>query len=153
MKRTELTLIAIAILGFIIGLIGITGGSIFKTLSLGLLALIYFYLGFALFNNIRFRDLFKKNAYSQISKLRIFGAIATGMALSVLTIGILFRIMDWEGAPVMLLVGLPICGIITITATVKYFVDKSPYYSGILKRMVPFTIAGIIFTLSLPLPG
>ena len=61
-------------------------------LSLLVLSTLYCYFGFALFNNIRLKEIFKKDRHTEISVLRIIGAVFSGMILSTYVIGILFKL-------------------------------------------------------------
>lgn len=150
MKKAEITLIITAIIGVILSFIPVPGGNILTILSITFLACMYFYFGFALFNGIRFRDIFKKASYQGISALRIVVAIAVGMCISTALTGIEFRLMMWEGTAVMLLVGSFSVCLMTIVAVIKYATGKSPFYLNILKRSVPYTLLAITFYM---LPG
>lgn len=125
-------------MGIILIVATIPGGSTFTILGLGLLSMLYFYFGFAFFNGIRARDMFKKSSYKDIKAIRVVGAIAAGMLLSTVVIGIMFKIMMWAGASAMLLIGfLPVL-IIGIISVIKYSSNKDSYYKRILLRAVIF---------------
>ena len=72
MKITEKVLIALAIIGIVLHLNMIPGGSILTILSLMSLSCMYFYLGFALFNGLRFREVFKKENYKNLKRNKHF---------------------------------------------------------------------------------
>lgn len=153
MKKAEIILIIVAMLGVILSFIPVPGGNILTILSITFLACLYFYFGFALFNGIRLRDIFKKSSYQGISALRIIGAIVTGIAISMAIVGMEFRIMRWPGASIMLMVGgLGLC-LLLITALIKYFSAKAPFYLNILKRAVPYTILAILAFISVKFRG
>lgn len=138
MKLTEKILGLFALMGIILIVATIPGGSTFTILGLGLLSMLYFYFGFAFFNGIRARDMFKKSSYKDIKAIRVVGAIAAGMLLSTVVIGIMFKIMMWAGASAMLLIGfLPVL-IIGIISVIKYSSNKDSYYKRILLRAVIF---------------
>lgn len=145
MQKTEILLAFFALTGFILSLMLIPGSAIMSILSLSLLSMLYFYFGFALFNGISLRDIFKKQSYNGISGIRIAGAIGTGFALSVIVIGLLFKTRYWPGASAMLITGLPCLLIIIILAGIRYMFGKDLYYSRILKRTLPFAGLGLLF--------
>lgn len=145
MKKAEIILIITAIIGIALSLIPVPGGNILTILSITFLACMYFYFGFAIFNGIRFRDIFRKASYQGISALHIVGAIAVGMSASAVIIGLLFKFMMWQGGGPMLFVGGASLLLIAIVALIKYIFSKSPYYLSILKRAVPLTLLAIVF--------
>ncbi len=129
-----------------LGLFSIPGGSALTVLSLSLLSLIYFYLGFAFFNDIRLRNVLKKNSYKEISTFRILGAIAAGISLSFAILGILFKYMFWPGSFIMLNYGLATLLITIIVVLIKYNTTKSPFYIPIFKRSALFGGIALILT-------
>ena len=114
-------------------------------LTLGTLAFLYYPFGFALFNRIGFRQIFKKKSYEGLSALRIFGSIGAGMAFSAICMGILFKIQRWAGANLMLIDGLVPTFIILIIALIKYFKTKGKFYIEILKRTAIIGALGLLF--------
>jgi hypothetical protein len=149
MKKTELVLIGIAILALIMKMFHLPASGILTVLSLSSLSVIYMYLGFALFNNIRFRKIFKKETYKEISTKRIIGGIGTGLALSVSLIGILFKFQSWPGASANLIMGIVTLSIVAIISLIKMKKSEDDYYSNILKRIAIFG-AICIFLFSIP---
>jgi hypothetical protein len=111
--------------------------------------MLYMYFSFALFNGIRFRNIFKKQSYQGISALRITGAVMTGFALSITLVGLMFKIMSWPGAAVNLGVGLAGLIIAAIIGGVKYALSSATYYIRIFKRI---GLYGAIGTLLFFLP-
>lgn len=135
MKKLEKILGAIIILSLAMKVTFIPGGAILNILSLAILSWIYYPLGFAFFNQIRLRHIFKKSSYQGISALRIIGAISIGMALSGICSGILFIIQHYAGGEKMLIAGLGYTGIILIIVLFKFFKRKDIFYKRILKRI------------------
>ncbi|MFA0964051.1 hypothetical protein AB9P05_19745 [Roseivirga sp. BDSF3-8] len=105
MKTTEQLLAALFSIGLLLKALHLQGANMVTALSLTALSCLYFYLGFALFNGIRLRRLFKRDSYT-MSTWRIIGSVGAGMALSMVVTGILFKVMHWEGSNVMLTSGL-----------------------------------------------
>jgi len=147
MKKTEIILIIIAFIALVLNLLLISGGEVATVLSLSALSIIYMYLSFALFNDIRFRDIFKKASYKGISALRIVGAIITGLALAITIVGILFKFQSWAGASINLAIGLTVLGVVAIVGTIKYFKSRSVYYLKILRRIAAYGGLGTVLLL------
>src|SRR5258706_11537060 len=98
MKIIERASLIISLVGFLLKLLLIRTGNPTLIISASLLSFIYFYFGFALLNNIGFRAMFKKASYANISIGRILGAIGVGLFLSIVLIGILFKLQIWNGS-------------------------------------------------------
>ncbi|MFL5764293.1 MAG: hypothetical protein ACJ77K_10175 [Bacteroidia bacterium] len=146
MKLTEKILIGLAILAIVFKFMHLPGGSVLFVIALQLLSIIYFLFGFLLFNGIRFRNIFKKEAYQHASGLRIFGAASAGITLSTLTTGIMFKLMFWPGAGPMLVVSLVPSIVILVIALVKFLNSKAIYYRQVLVRVgIYFIIAVVLF--------
>ncbi len=91
MKRLEIISAFLVILGTALMLLLISGGSILLSISLSILACIYNPLGMFYFNKIPIRRMFKKEYYEGISVLRLVGAAAGGIVLSILSVGMLVQ--------------------------------------------------------------
>ncbi len=144
MKKGEIILATISIISLGLNLLLIPGGGFLTVLTLSTLSMVYFYFGFALFNDIRLRKIFKKDSYKDISSLRILGAVGAGLALSMTTIGLMFKFQSWPGADLNLIAGLVGLVIVTIIGVIKYSKSKSDYYTRILKRVAIFGGLGLI---------
>ncbi len=145
MKKTELITGIIAIIGIILNFMFVVGGVALTVVSLSFLSCIYFYFGFALFNNIGFRKMFKKASYEGKTAMRMVGAVATGFVLSMIIIGIMFKINIWIGSQAMLTTSILPLIIITIIVVVRYIITKSSYYKAILIRLAIYGSIGIVF--------
>ena len=148
MKKTEITILTISIIAIALNFFLVPGGSVLTVFSLGFLATIYFYFGFALFNDIRLRNIFKKASYKDIASPRIVGAIGAGVALAITAIGILFKLLSWPGASLNLGAGLLGLIIVFIIWTIKYFNNKSNFYLPIFKRAGLFGVLGLVLLLT-----
>jgi len=148
MRRTELIFATLSIIALGLDLLLIPGGGVLTVLTLSTLSMIYFYLGFALFNDIRLRKIFKKDSYKEISSLRILGAVGAGLALSMTTIGLMFKFQSWPGADFNLGAGLLGLLIVTIIGLTKYSKNKSDYYPRIFKRAAIFGGLGLLLFLT-----
>jgi hypothetical protein len=96
------------------------------------------YFSFAFFNGIQLRNIFKKVAYTDVSALRIVGAIGTGIALSQTIIGLIFKFNEWPGAFVMMSVGLSGFLVVAIVGLIQFTKNKIDYYRNIFKRIALF---------------
>jgi hypothetical protein len=144
MKKAEIIIAALSIVAIGFNLLLIPGGAFLTVLTLSTLSIIYMYLSFAIFNDIRFRKIFRKESYAGISTMRIVGAVATGLALSMTTIGMLFKFQSWPGASFNLFVGLSALLIVTVIAVIKYLKTRSAFYTGVFKRVAVFGMLGLI---------
>lgn len=146
-SKAELIPIAIFILALLLFLFSLPGGAALMILSLGFLSILYFYFGFAILNSISFRKIFKKSSYSAISSMRIVGAIGTGIGLSTVIIGLLFKFMSWPGSYFMLLIGLLSMSVFFAYALIKFIINKSSFYTNILLRTAFFGGIGLFLLL------
>jgi hypothetical protein len=144
MIKFEKILGIIALIGLILKITLISGGSILLTFSLMTLACLYYPFGFALFNKIGLRKIFIKESYRGLSVLKVIGSIAAGTGLSVICIGILFKLQYWKGADTNLISGLGTTLIILVVTLNKYLKTKGECYIRILKRIVIIGIVGLI---------
>jgi len=135
MKITERILIGLGILGILLRMLHWPGGNIALVLSLSLLAIFYFAGSYFLFNPTKVTTVDGID-YKQASAPRVTMAILTGMSLPVAVIGILFKVMYWPGAAVMLLVGAITLLPFAVVALVTYSVKKEEFYKEIAFRTV-----------------
>ena len=122
--RTLEKILALGILtGLILKFSLISGGDILTLWTTLLLACLYYPLGFLFFNQIRLRHVFKKTAYKDLSALKVIFAIVTGIGLSVICVGSLFKLLSLTGADQMLTIGLVIT-VITLTISISLFLKS-----------------------------
>ena len=93
MKLTEKILYALVLIALIMKFCLVPGGGVLFVLTMSSISIIYFTFGFIFFNGIRFRKIFKKEAYAETTPWRLVGAVATGLCLSELVIGILYKFL------------------------------------------------------------
>jgi putative Mn2+ efflux pump MntP len=147
MKKLEFILIAGAVVGLLMSLFDVPLNSLIVSLSFMTLALIYFYLGFALFNNVRFRNIFKGGSFKGLGPWRIAIAIGTGIALSDLTVGFMFTILDYPMAKSLLSFGMVLTAIMLLLAAIRNAKEKDRFYRNIILRCAVFIIIGTVFLL------
>jgi len=147
MKKLEMILIIGAVVGLLMALFDVPLSSLIVSLFFLVLALLYFYLGFALFNGIRFRDIFKAESYKGLGPWRIAVAVGTGIALSDLTVGFLFTILNYPMAESLLAFGLVLTAIMLLLAAIRNAKEKERFYRNIILRCAVFIIIGTVFLL------
>ncbi|OQA87496.1 MAG: hypothetical protein BWY27_01043 [Bacteroidetes bacterium ADurb.Bin234] len=122
------------------------GGNIMLLLSLSLLSLLYYGFGFALFNRIGFKQLVKKESYTGISMFMIIIAVITGIALSVICIGIPFKVLRLSGSKILFVTGLIPLLIVFIISVISYFKTKSKLYIRLIKRILIIGGLGLLLS-------
>lgn len=125
--KTEKTLTAIFLISVILKFIDLPGASLLLIFSLLFLSLLYFLFAFYFFPD--------KNLKQQNLGLSITG----GIAISLLVIGILFKLMFWPGSSITLLAGILltfIIGIIIFKFSGKTDESLKIYYKNFITRIV-----------------
>ncbi|MGY8910642.1 MAG: hypothetical protein ACKVIG_12375 [Flavobacteriales bacterium] len=110
------------------------------TLSTFILSLIYLFFSFKLLTNK------KKELTQKTSSLRQTGIILTGIILSLIAIGILFKFQRWPNGSYILMNGLLGLIPILIIAIFKFLKTKVEFYKNLLNRIL---IIGFFGTLLL----
>ena len=141
MKRLELILGVVVLVGLFFKVLHWPGGSLMLTIALTGLASIYLFWGFALFNNVSDEKAFIKSSYSDISAQQIIISIVAALGLSAVCLGVLFKIQHWPGAMIILLSGL-ITSLIVIVL-IKLLQSKSDFQKTLLTRIVIFVVIGL----------
>lgn len=144
MKKLELILIAGAVVGLLLALLNVPHHSVIVSFLFMLLSLLYFYFGFALFNGIHLRKIFKAESYKGIGTWRIAIAIGAGIALSDLTVGFMLAILDYPMASSFLTFGLVLTSIMLFLASVRNAKEKNQFYRNIILRCAVFIILGVV---------
>lgn len=141
MKLAEKIFAVAALAGLVLMFMIVSSGLTLFLVSLLTLSGIYFAFGFLLFNNIRLRDVTKKETFANLTVIRIvFGAI-TGIAMSIICVGALFKLLNFPGAGEMLMIGVAI----TLLTSIAAIILKSKVSAGaILTRTIIFGAVGII---------
>jgi hypothetical protein len=134
MKKIEFVLGLIAIIGVSLKLLNISGGAFLIVITFSALS-IFYYLSFAFFNNIKFKEIFKSSAYKDTNAKKIIGAVVLGLSLSAIIMGILFKLQFWSGGSNQLEVGLVALGIISVITIIFYYRNKINYYKMIFIRI------------------
>jgi hypothetical protein len=125
----------------------IPGGTIILILSMFMLSLLYFFLSFVLFNNIGFRKIFRKVSYKDTSSNRILFSFVTGIFLSATVFSILFKLLFWSYASIILMFGIIGLFVISVILIRKRAKVDSPFYSDVLKRTIVACLVATILSL------
>lgn len=125
----------------------IPGGDTLTLWTILLLACLYYPLGFLFFNQIRLRHIFKKDVYKNLTALKIVFAAVAGLGLSIVCIGILFKLLQLTGADQMLLMGLVLSIIVFVVSMFLFLKNKDVISKSVLKRIS--IIGGVGFFLLL----
>ena len=143
MKLIEIISSVLFLVGIILKFTELPGSYILIMFSLSLLALYYFLFGFAIFNDIKIKNIFRTSRYRTNTFLQFIFSIFLGLSLSVILYGIMYKILRWSIQIDLLLIGL----IITLTITVLYFLIIKGKISNkriIFLRSLIVSIVGII---------
>ena len=106
MKNFERIFVGIAVVSLVMKFFLVTGGNILFALSLASLISLYFFFGFAYFNNLMLNQIFKKESYSNISSVKLFTVIFSGIAMAVSLTGMMFYLLHWAGQTLILYLGI-----------------------------------------------
>ncbi|QXP59006.1 hypothetical protein [Olleya sp. HaHaR_3_96] len=110
------------------------------TLSTFILSLIYFFFSFKLLNSN------KKDSTEKTSSLKKNEMFLTGITLSIVLIGILFKFLRWPYGSFNLMFGLLFLIPILIITIFKFSKTKAEFYKNLLVRLL---IIGVFGTLML----
>lgn len=137
--RTEKILSSVFLVGFILKLLNIPGAGILFLLSLGGIGILYFPAAYYFFSD------------KEIKRQNIPLTIASGLFLSLIPIGILFKLLHWQGgARFYLMVGAVaalIFFIISYISRTKAVDELKVYYKNMLLRTGVLTIMALFFLL------
>jgi len=153
MKKTEIIFAIIALVGLLFSCLLWPGGGLLATLGFFGLACLYMYFGFAFFNNIPLKKIFKGESYtadtSEKRDYRIPISIFVGISFNTILIGLLFRFMFWPGGFFLMSVGIIFLVPMLIISLIRFLKTKSTFYTRIFIRMA--VIGGIaLFFLLMP---
>lgn len=117
-------------------------GLLFITLSM--LTVYYFWFGFYLLNNLTFRHILRRSTYFQVSKVRIVGSIGASIFLSILVLGILFRLIEYNENASLITFGLISAAGVIIVSLVNYHIRKNQFFLDIVFKFAHWGMLGLI---------
>ncbi|MCK7540988.1 MAG: hypothetical protein MZV63_63910 [Marinilabiliales bacterium] len=145
MKKLEIILIIGAVIGLLMALLNVPLNALVVSVCFLMLGLLYLYLGFALFNGIPIQKIFDPESYKGLGTWRILLAVGTGVALSEITIGLMFTIRNYPMAKSLMTFGIVLAAIMMILAVFKNAKEKNQFYRNIILRCLIFIVIAIIF--------
>jgi hypothetical protein len=148
MGKFEKIILALVCIALILTLQLIEGGAFLLFITALLLSLLYFPFGFLLIHRIGLKKMFKSETYQAIKSGHIIIAVVAGISFSMMWIGILFKMLRYEGSEFMLISGLIPCLIILVFAFIKYNQTKTALYKNMLLRAVFFGAIGAVLFMS-----
>jgi len=146
MKKLEIILIVLLLLGISFVFLHYPGGVIISTFAAVVLSVIYAYLGFAFFNGIKLRKIGKKISYSGLNKSMIINSIIIGIGFSVVILGLLFQLMDWPGSDIFFIIGFSFSVLGCILIFLVYKSSIFPIKRIALPRFLLFVLLAILLT-------
>lgn len=149
MKTTERTLALVAALALVMLATHVPMGSLLLIVSLSALAVLFYPLGVALFNDLPLSAVARRTDIEGVSAGRKVGAIAAGMAFAVVCVGILFRVQMWPSGGLILLTGLALLVLLLGFLFVRKKSISVPFYRGIYIRLA---ILGLVGTMLFMMP-
>lgn len=147
MKKAEISLILIILVLLTLALLNVPGMGLLMALFCPLLSILYFWFGFALFNDIPLKHIFKRKSYTDIPARNIILSVLMGIFISLIPIGILFKIQFWPGTSVFLKVGAYSAFMLCMVIQGFLFREKSQTLINVLKRGLAYGLVGYGFFL------
>ena len=148
MKKAELILGISFLVAIMLYVYLFPGAGLLSMIFGSFLSMLYFYFGFAFFNNIPLSKIFKRDSYKAISSYRIAGSIAAGSVLSTVTIGLVFKLMSWPGANIIIYIGLGSLLIVAAVAIFYFSKTKNSFYKPLLGRFAIYGIIAFVFLIA-----
>lgn len=134
MKILEKVLVLLCIVGVVLKTFSIDGGAILSAVSFLMLSFFYLFLSFLFFNGIPLMSMFTKIAYKTTNGKKIIWSIFIGYAFTTILMGLLFVLMQWEGAKFMFTNGFLLVIVIALLSIVGYLIYRSRFQFQILIR-------------------
>jgi len=148
MKTFEKILIGLILIGLTMKFLFLPWAGLILALSIGGLAFLYMPFGIFLFNNIPLKKIFRTETYKGTSPIEIGKCLGLGYGLSMLLIGILFKIQHLPGTPLILMIGLLITLVFIILFLIQYIKSKNRQFFPVLWRAVVIGCFGILLFLT-----
>jgi hypothetical protein len=148
MRILEIVLLCLVVVALIMFFTLMPGGASVLMIVLSLLSLIYFGFGFILFSKVGFRAALKQGLKNTPTATIVIGVV-TGVVLSQLAIGILFKLLLMPGANEMLMVGNVGSAVMLVVNVFYWLRYRSASSKLCISRLVMFLIPAVfLFTTS-----
>ena len=151
MDKIEKTLGSVSILGMALTLFNVSIGPTLAVFSIIFLIPLYFFFGFALLNEIRFRHILRSSSNSNIGAHKMVAGVLIGILFSVIIAATIFKFQYWRGNHItnplgvyclILLLALP------LISTYAYKAKKAFFSTGIVVRTVLIGSVGAVILLT-----
>lgn len=150
MKIAERVLVIIFVLSFVLAQFHIRNSIPTAGFSLYLISLLYLLVGFALFNNIRLRDIIKRSSYVSVGTQQILeGAIGSFfISLSVLMMPFMrpLSLVHNRNHHSLISLGAKLLFIAFVYFLVRKTLSKNVLYTNMLFRILPIGVLYFLLT-------
>ncbi len=143
MKKLETILLGLFFLSIILKIFSLPGGELILLLSGASLAMFYYVAGYFIMNDVSLRRLLRERKSKNVSVPVLFGSIMAGWDFSIITLGILFKLMFFPGADNMLVAGIIL---LTVLQIGSIFIRKThpQTFARFFNRVIIFFGAGLL---------
>ncbi len=143
MKKLETILLGLFFLSIILKIFSLPGGELILLLSGASLAMFYYVAGYFIMNDVSLRRLLRERKSKNVSVPVLFGSIMAGWDFSMITLGILFKLMFFPGADNMLVAGIIL---LTVLQIGSIFIRKThpQTFARFFNRVIIFFGAGLL---------
>lgn len=119
-------------------------GTTLLLFALFFLATLYYLFTLGIVNSLSLKTMFRRASYAGQSTLRIVGIICMGIWMSVVMIGVLFKLLQWQGADNMLMIGADPLVIASAVALYKFAKSRHTVYRSVIVRVAPMSVVAIL---------
>lgn len=145
MKKFEKNLLIVTFIITLLSIFNVLFTSQLAFILFALLSFTYMFFSFAIFNNIKFKGIFKSESYNEVGKLRLVATVLLGLVIGPVLLGYLFFFLALKNMKNNWEVNIYTLIIISIFCFYKYNKTKSTFHLKILKRTFLFSIIGIFY--------
>jgi len=149
MKKVEIILVAVVLLGTLLKYAHLPGGSVLMVFGGALLAFVYLLFSPALMNDIGFRQMLKGGLRDQNSATLSLSIFA-GVTFCIGTIAYVFMQQFWTGGEVLTYLTIILFTIVMFLAMLMLQKPEPLAYRNILLRSIPL-VAAMLFFVIVPL--
>lgn len=150
MKVAERILLILILIGVALKFAHIPGGGALSILSISITSFFYLIGSYFLFDPKKSIEV-SGTTYYKASSTRVVVTMLTGLSLNIALVGLLFKLMHWPGAAVMLIFGLLGLLPITIISVIKYSRLGDDFFKQIaIRNGVLMVICALLFFYRFP---
>ena len=143
MKKLETILLGSFFISILLKIFQLPGTALLLILSGGLVAMFYYITGYFIMNDVSLKKLLKERKGKNVPVPILFGSIMAGWDFSIITLGILFKVMLFPGADNMLVTGIILLTVLQIGSL--FIRKKEPEtFARFFNRVIIFFGAGLL---------